>query len=180
MNSANQSTAGSKVSNRDLFLLSQFSDFLVDDSVSGLLESHQLNIMLVSAATGMEGVLCLRSKVKYIPCIFRSQSNWHVFAWWQRLWPYRYQRRFRSCWQQPMPELILVLSIECNNNVPSKYIFTVLWKLTDLFDSAGSCTPADLDFQIGQSDVLDVDFESATVAIIAQKSKFIRFENRAT
>ena len=123
MNSANQSTAGSKVSNRDLFLLSQFSDFLVDDSVSGLLESHQLNIMLVSAATGaMEGVslFCLRSKVKYIPCIFRSQSNWHVFAWWQRLWPYRYQRKLRSCWQQPMPELILVLSIECNNNVPSK------------------------------------------------------------
>ena len=58
MNSANQSTAGSKVSNRDLFLLSQFSDFLVDDSVSGLLESHQLNIMLISAATDMEGVLC--------------------------------------------------------------------------------------------------------------------------
>ena len=27
------------VSNRDLFLLSQFSDFLVNDSVSGLLES---------------------------------------------------------------------------------------------------------------------------------------------
>lgn len=53
-------------------------------------------------------------------------------------------------------------------------IFTALWKLTDLLDSAGSCTPADLDFQIGQSDVLDVDFESATVAIIAQKSKFIR------
>ena len=67
MNSANQSTAGSKVSNRDLFLLSQFSDFLVDDSVSSLLESHQLNIMLVSAATGaMEGgsLFCLRSKVK--------------------------------------------------------------------------------------------------------------------
>ena len=55
-------------------------------------------------------------------------------------------------------------------------IFTALWKLTDLLDSAGSCTPADLDFQIGQSDVLDVDFESATVAIIAQKSKFIRFD----
>lgn len=53
-------------------------------------------------------------------------------------------------------------------------IFTALWKLTDLLDSAGSCTPADLDFQIGQSDVLDVDFESATVAIITQKSKFIR------
>ena len=53
-------------------------------------------------------------------------------------------------------------------------IFTALWKLTDLLDSAGSCTPADLEFQIGQSDVLDVDFESATVAIIAQKSKFIR------
>ena len=55
-------------------------------------------------------------------------------------------------------------------------IFTVLWKLTDLLDSAGSCTPADLDFQIGQSDVLDVDFESVTVTIIAQKSKFILFD----
>ena len=50
-------------------------------------------------------------------------------------------------------------------------IFTVLWKLTDLFDSTGSCTPADLDFQVGQSDVLDIDFVSATVAIIAQKSE---------
>ena len=49
--------------------------------------------------------------------------------------------------------------------------FTVLWKLTDLFDSAGSCTPADLDFQVGQSDVLDIDFVTATVAIIAQKSE---------
>ena len=49
--------------------------------------------------------------------------------------------------------------------------FTALWKLTDLFDSAGSCTPADLDFQVGQSDVLDVDFVTATVAIIAQKSE---------
>ena len=55
-------------------------------------------------------------------------------------------------------------------------MFTVLWKLTDLLDSVGSCTPADLDFQIGQSDVLDVDFESVTVTIIAQKSKFILFD----
>ena len=120
MNSANQSTAGSKVSNRDLFLLSQFSDFLVDDSVSGLLESHQLNILVSGGA--MEGVikLLLRSKVKYIPCIFRSQSNWHVLPWWQQLWPNQLQRKRRSCWQRPRPELILVLSIECNNNVPSK------------------------------------------------------------
>ena len=56
--------------------------------------------------------------------------------------------------------------------------FTALWKLTDLFDSAGSCTPADLDFQVGQSDVLDVDFVTATVAIIAQKSESLRFDSR--
>jgi len=116
LNSANQSTAGSKVSNRDLFLLSQFSDFLVDDSVSGLLESHQL----VSFEVSQIGTSLLGGSG--FGHIGTSVGFGHVG------------------------------SSPC------------------LFDSAGSCTPADLDFQVGQFDVLDVDFESATVAIIAQKS----------